>query len=41
VERVEGFSGAGERRLHVFGKDAPTPARFPRRAGMAAKRPLA
>jgi len=33
------FPGA-RRRLQVFTKVAPTPARFPRRAGRAAKRPL-
>jgi len=38
--RVEPFEGARERHLHVFRKISPTPARFPRRAGMAAKRPL-
>lgn len=31
---------AGERRLLLVRKTAPTPARFPRRPGMAAKRPL-
>ena len=40
VLRVEPFEGARERHLHVFRKIAPTPERFPRRAGMAAKRPL-
>ena len=29
------------RHLHVFRKIAPTPPGFPRRAGMARKRPLA
>lgn len=32
--------GARDRVLVVYRKDGPTPARFPRRAGMAAKRPL-
>jgi 16S rRNA (guanine527-N7)-methyltransferase len=41
VIRVEPFEGARDRHLHVFRKIAPTPERFPRRAGMAAKRPLA
>jgi 16S rRNA (guanine527-N7)-methyltransferase len=40
VRRVEPFEGARNRHLHVFRKIAPTPERFPRRAGMAAKRPL-
>lgn len=41
VLRVEPFAGARELHLHVFRKVAPTPARFPRRAGVARKRPLA
>jgi 16S rRNA (guanine527-N7)-methyltransferase len=40
VRRVEPFEGARDRHLHVFRKTAPTPERFPRRPGMAAKRPL-
>ena len=40
IRRVEPFEGARSRHLHVFRKVAPTPDRFPRRAGMAAKRPL-
>ncbi len=32
--------GADERRLYVYLKVAPTPARFPRREGIARKRPL-
>jgi 16S rRNA (guanine527-N7)-methyltransferase len=40
VLRVEPFEGARNRHLHVFRKVAPTPERFPRRPGMAAKRPL-
>jgi 16S rRNA (guanine527-N7)-methyltransferase len=41
VLRVEPFQGARDRHLHAFRKIAPTPERFPRRPGMAAKRPLA
>jgi 16S rRNA (guanine527-N7)-methyltransferase len=40
VIRVEPFGGARNRHLHVYRKVAPTPERFPRRPGMAAKRPL-
>jgi 16S rRNA (guanine527-N7)-methyltransferase len=40
VRRVRPFEAARDRHLHVFRKIAPTPERFPRRAGMAAKRPL-
>jgi 16S rRNA (guanine527-N7)-methyltransferase len=40
VRKVEPFAGAREHHLHVFAKDAPTPARFPRRPGIARKRPL-
>jgi len=40
VLRVEPFEGARDRHLHVFRKISPTPDGFPRRAGMAAKRPL-
>jgi len=36
---VTPFPGA-RRRLHVFAKVAPTPPRYPRRPGRAAKRPL-
>ena len=39
--RVEPFEGARERHLHVFRKISPTPERFPRRPGIAAKRPVA
>ncbi len=38
---VEPFPGAHSRHLHVLAKDDATPARFPRRIGVAAKRPLA
>jgi len=40
VRRVVPFEGATDRHLHVFAKRAQTPARFPRRAGVARKRPL-
>ena len=40
VERVAPWPRARERHLHVLRKLAPTPERFPRRTGMAAKRPL-
>jgi 16S rRNA (guanine527-N7)-methyltransferase len=40
VLRVEPFEGARDRHLHVYRKIAPTPARFPRRPGIAVKRPL-
>jgi 16S rRNA (guanine527-N7)-methyltransferase len=40
VLHVEPFPGARDRHLHVMRKVAPTPSRFPRRPGMAAKRPL-
>ena len=40
VLSVSPFVGARDRRLYVFRKVAPTPERFPRRAGMAVKRPL-
>jgi 16S rRNA (guanine527-N7)-methyltransferase len=37
---VEPYHGAGQATLQVARKIAPTPARFPRRPGMALKRPL-
>jgi len=40
VRSVEPFDGARDHTLHVFRKIAPTPPRFPRRAGMARKRPI-
>lgn len=40
IRRVEPFEGATDRHLHVFVKAGETPARFPRRPGMARKRPL-
>ena len=41
VRPVEPYAGADHRHLHVLRKVAPTPTRFPRRPGMARKRPLA
>lgn len=38
---VEPWPGSGGRKLFVMRKVAPTPAGYPRRAGMASKRPLA
>jgi 16S rRNA (guanine527-N7)-methyltransferase len=38
--RVEPYPGALHRHLHVMEKVATTPTRFPRRAGVARKRPL-
>lgn len=38
--RVQPYPGAVHRHLHPMVKIAPTPGRFPRRPGMAAKRPL-
>jgi len=40
VVRVEPYPGALHRHLHVMRKVASTPDRFPRRPGMARKRPL-
>jgi 16S rRNA (guanine527-N7)-methyltransferase len=40
VRRVQPFAQARDRHLHVFVKEQETPARFPRRAGVARKRPL-
>jgi len=40
VRRVQPFAGARNHHLHLFVKQAPTPARFPRRTGIAQKRPL-
>jgi 16S rRNA (guanine527-N7)-methyltransferase len=37
---VTPFTGARDRHLHIFRKVAPTPERYPRRAGMARKRPI-
>lgn len=41
VVEVKPWLEARERNLHVYRKIAETPDRFPRRQGMAAKRPLA
>jgi 16S rRNA (guanine527-N7)-methyltransferase len=38
--RVRPSTAAGDRHLHLYLKVRPTPSRFPRRAGMARKRPL-
>ena len=40
VRRVSPYPASGRRTLHVLRKVAPTPAKYPRRPGMAAKRPL-
>jgi 16S rRNA (guanine527-N7)-methyltransferase len=38
---VQPYPSSANRHLHVYRKTAPTPPEFPRRAGMARKRPLA
>jgi 16S rRNA (guanine527-N7)-methyltransferase len=40
IRKVTPFEQATDRHLHVFAKVDETPARFPRRAGIARKRPL-
>lgn len=40
IRAVEPFPGATDLHLHVWEKTQETPARFPRRAGIARKRPL-
>jgi 16S rRNA (guanine527-N7)-methyltransferase len=40
VRAVRPYDGARWRHLHVFIKEKPTPPSFPRRPGMARKRPL-
>jgi 16S rRNA (guanine527-N7)-methyltransferase len=40
VRAVEPYPGSQRRTLHVFRKVSPTPEAYPRRPGMAAKRPL-
>ena len=40
TRRVEPWRGVEERHLYVYSKVRETPARFPRRPGMARKRPL-
>ena len=41
VLEVEPYRGSRNRHLHVYRKTGPTPPEFPRRPGMATKRPLA
>ena len=41
VVPVQPYPASENRHLHLFRKIAPTPPEFPRRAGMARKRPLA
>lgn len=40
IRRVVPYNGAREHHLHIWMKAAQTPARFPRRPGVARKRPL-
>lgn len=40
IRPVQPYAAAEHRHLHVLRKVAPTPERFPRRPGMARKRPL-
>lgn len=40
IRRTEPYEAARDHHLHVFEKVAETPSRFPRRAGVACKRPL-
>jgi 16S rRNA (guanine527-N7)-methyltransferase len=40
IRHTEPYEGARDHHLHVFEKVAQTPSRFPRRAGVARKRPL-
>lgn len=40
IRRTEPYKAARDHHLHVFEKIAVTPPRFPRRAGVARKRPL-
>jgi 16S rRNA (guanine527-N7)-methyltransferase len=40
IRRTEPYKSARDHHLHVFEKVAETPSRFPRRAGVARKRPL-
>ncbi|HUN78080.1 MAG TPA: 16S rRNA (guanine(527)-N(7))-methyltransferase RsmG [Solirubrobacteraceae bacterium] len=40
IRHVEPYGGAREHHLHVYEKAASTPSRFPRRAGVARRRPL-
>ncbi|HEX4759614.1 MAG TPA: RsmG family class I SAM-dependent methyltransferase, partial [Thermoleophilaceae bacterium] len=41
VRAVTPYEGARDLNLHLYLKESPTPERFPRRPGAAAKRPLA
>jgi 16S rRNA (guanine527-N7)-methyltransferase len=41
VRRTEPYEGVRDHHLHVYAKERETPDRFPRRVGMARKRPLA
>jgi 16S rRNA (guanine527-N7)-methyltransferase len=40
IRRVEPYAEARDHHLHLYVKIAPTPSRFPRRPGVARKRPL-
>lgn len=40
IRRVEPYAGVRDHHLHVYEKVSATPARYPRRPGMARKRPL-
>jgi 16S rRNA (guanine527-N7)-methyltransferase len=40
IRHVEPYEGAREHHLHVYEKVLETPSRYPRRAGVARKRPL-
>jgi len=40
VLQVDPFEGVRDHHLHLYRKVSATPERFPRRAGMARKRPL-
>ena len=40
IQRVEPYAGVRDHHLHVYLKVEETPERFPRRAGMARKKPL-
>jgi 16S rRNA (guanine527-N7)-methyltransferase len=41
ITRVEPYAGVRDHHLHIYVKVRATPERFPRRVGMASKRPLA
>jgi 16S rRNA (guanine527-N7)-methyltransferase len=40
IRRTEPFATARDRYLHLYVKLSPTPSGFPRRAGVASRRPL-